>query len=68
MISRPKGSVQVRCAPSPEVNVPALVVKPSVAHAERSPTHLIATSISRNSRPMPSDTMIDGTIRLATAV
>ena len=50
--------------------MPALVPNPSAIHAmpSRSPAHLTGSSISRNCTPMPSDTTIDGTMRLATAV
>ncbi len=67
MISRPKGSVQVNCAPRPEVNRPSAVpyVSPS-AGAWVSSQAFSPVSISRNCNPMPSDTMIDGITRLAT--
>jgi hypothetical protein len=61
MIRRPNGRVQVRCAPSPEVNSPIAVVQ-SLA-----PLIMITSSSSRNSRAMPSEVMIDGMIRLAIA-
>jgi hypothetical protein len=50
--------------------MPALVRNPSAIHAtpNRSPAHLSVSSIRRNCTPMPSDTTIDGTMRLATAV
>jgi hypothetical protein len=50
--------------------MPALPVNPSVTVAIPSdaPAHAISASRSRNCTAMPSDTMIDGTIRLATAV
>jgi hypothetical protein len=52
------------------VKVPALVVKRSPIHARphASPSHLIVSSSSRNSTAIPRETMIDGTMRLATAV
>ena len=70
MMSRPNGRVQVRWAPRPEVNIPALVVNPSATAAIPvvSAAHLMASSSSRNCTPMPRETMIDGTIRLATVV
>ena len=70
MMSRPKGRVHVRWAPRPEVKVPATVVKRSVIAAmpKASPSHAMASSMSRNSTPIPSETMIEGTMRLATAV
>ncbi|EWS63983.1 hypothetical protein Y695_02777 [Hydrogenophaga sp. T4] len=68
MISRPNGSVQVRCAPSAEVNRPSAVPYSSsvLVAPTASSNHLRPPSSRRNCRPMPSDTMMDGMIRLAT--
>ena len=61
MISSPNGSVHVRCAPSPDVNRPIEVSKLSFQCA------LIRSSTMRNSSEIPSDVMIEGTMRLAIA-
>ena len=67
MISRPNGSVHVSCAPRPELNRPSVVVKASpIAGQWASSQSFRPVSSSRNISPMPSDTMIDGMIRLAT--